>query len=590
MKKERSVSYLLSMPFAVFMALVLMAFTAMAVTQAFLVEDYIHDHLDQRLGEIAKVIDDDHHMLEGIIHTLQNDDPTFTEFVTADDVYEIGMHMETMLYLTSARGYIYTDTRGRVLSTSFAGVNEQAVASVVDYLATNKTATGSGEFLDAGICEFAAGEALDEYGNARGYMIFVGLLASDNKVLAKYKDQLDVDILVFEGNACAGLTLDGLNAIEIAPDADMLHECMSSNAHWDGSLTYAGLDYYSTAAPLLSYDKRSAYGVLCLLIPKNMMAGIINPVRMIAICVSAILLLLFIGVYYIIHNVIVVPIRKLKEEVKVIATGDLTASIELPRMGAEMIELAASVAEMEQKVSNVVRPVVTMSASIVESIGTLSDESTKMSDGASRQAAALEEISSSMQQMSANIQQNTDNAYHTNKLAQNIHENIGTVGESSGKSRDAIKNIAENVTQINELVQQTNILSLNASVEAARAGENGRGFAVVAKEVGRLADQTYTAAGDIKATATASIAESETAYENVTNLIPQVEKVVTLIKEITTASVEQNAGVSQVNTAIMDLNVVTQETASSAEKLAVNAQSLQRVLEEISVSIAVFKV
>lgn len=590
MTKVRSVSYLLSLPFAIFMALILLAFIAMAVTQAVLVEVYIHESLDRKLGEIAKVIDEDHHMLEGIIHTLQDEDPVFSEFVTDGDTYEIGNHLETMLYLTNASGYIYTDLDGRVQSTSFAGVHEQSVAELVDYLRLKRQTTGSGHFLDAGICEFSAGEAYDTNRDVQGYMIFTGLIASDPKVLGKYKEQFDVDIIVFEGIQCAGVTIDGAKAVDTKPEQGMLETCLFAHDHWDGNLTYADVDYYSTAAPLLKYDHENAEGMLCLLLPQKMMSSIINPVRSIAIIVSCVLLLLFGVVVFVVRNIVIKPIRKLNDEIGVIATGDLTAPIEIPRTGSEMIQLASSVANMEQKVKDVIRPVVTMSASIVQSVGQLSEASVQMSDGASRQAASLEEISSSMQQMSANIQQNTDNAYHTNKLAQNINEHIGTVGESSGKSRDAIKNIAENVQQINELVQQTNILSLNASVEAARAGEHGRGFAVVAKEVGRLADQTYSAAGGIKATANSSIAESETAYTNVNNLIPKVEQVVTLIKEITTASVEQNAGVSQVNSAIMDLNVVTQETASNAERIATSAQELQRVLEDISDSIAVFKV
>lgn len=590
MKKVRSVSYLLSLPFAIFMALILLAFTAMAVTQAVLVEVYIHDSLDRKLEEIAKVIDENHQMLEGIIHTLQDEDPMFNEFVSDGDTYEIGNHLETMLYLTNATGYIYTDLDGNIQATSYTGVHEQSVIEIVDYLRHKKQTTGSGHFLDAGICEFSAGEAFDINRNPQGYMIFTGLIASDPKVLSKYKEQFDVDIIVFEGIQCAGTTIDGAKTADTKPDQTMLETCLFAHNHWDGNLTFAGVDYYSTASPLLKYDHENAEGMLCLLLPQHMMASIINPVRSIAIIVSCILLLLFAVVVFIVRNVVIRPIRKLNDEIGIIATGDLTAPIEIPRTGTEMIQLAASVANMEQKVKDVIRPVVNMSASIVQSVGQLSEASIQMSDGASRQAASLEEISSSMQQMSANIQQNTDNAYHTNKLAQNINDHIGTVGESSGKSRDAIKNIAENVQQINELVQQTNILSLNASVEAARAGEHGRGFAVVAKEVGRLADQTYSAAGGIKATANSSIAESETAFNNVNNLIPKVEQVVTLIKEITTASVEQNAGVSQVNSAIMDLNVVTQETASNAERIATSAQELQRVLEDISDSIAVFKV
>ena len=195
-----------------------------------------------------------------------------------------------------------------------------------------------------------------------------------------------------------------------------------------------------------------------------------------------------------------------------------------------------------------------------------------------------------MEEMTANIQQNTDNSLQTNKIAKDVDKLVGEMSETSNKSFNAIKQIADNIESINELVSQTNILSLNASVEAARAGDQGKGFAVVAKEVGRLAEQTHDTADGINTTASASIHEAELAYNNVMQIVPKIEEIVSLINEITTASVEQSSGVGQVNAAIADLNRVTQENAAASEQIAASTSEMQRQLDGIRDLVSVFKV
>ena len=192
--------------------------------------------------------------------------------------------------------------------------------------------------------------------------------------------------------------------------------------------------------------------------------------------------------------------------------------------------------------------------------------------------------------MSANIQNNTSNSMETNGMAAEIGQAIGNVDDASAKNLEAARNIAKDIEAINELVMQTNILSLNASVEAARAGDQGKGFGVVAREVGRLAEQTRETADNINNTASQSIEHAEVSSELLNNILPKIKRTIELVREITTASIEQNSGAEQINSAINDLNKVTQENAANAEEIAANSQELASTAEKMNNLISFFKI
>jgi len=169
---------------------------------------------------------------------------------------------------------------------------------------------------------------------------------------------------------------------------------------------------------------------------------------------------------------------------------------------------------------------------------------------------------------------------------------VSTMEDISASSR----RITDIIGTIDGIAFQTNILALNAAVEAARAGEQGRGFAVVASEVRSLAQRSAEAAKEIKTLIGASAERVESGTQLVQNagatmsdIVTSVQRVSDIIAEISTASREQSDGINQVNSAVVQLDQMTQQNAALVEESAAAAESLRDQSGRLASAIAVFR-
>ncbi|WP_333876866.1 methyl-accepting chemotaxis protein [Methylobacter sp.] len=220
------------------------------------------------------------------------------------------------------------------------------------------------------------------------------------------------------------------------------------------------------------------------------------------------------------------------------------------------------------------------------------------------QAASLEQTAASMEELTSTVQHNAANAKQANQLAvdaSNIAgkgvEVVDQVVRTMDDINDSSRKIGDIISVIDDIAFQTNILALNAAVEAARAGDQGRGFAVVAVEVRNLAQRAATAAGEIKQLIDDSVIKVAGGSKLVTQAGQTMEEIVNSIRgvtvmmsEISSASTEQTAGIEQVNQAINQMDDVTQQNAALVEQAAAAAESLEEQAQNLSVTVAQFKV
>jgi methyl-accepting chemotaxis protein len=165
-----------------------------------------------------------------------------------------------------------------------------------------------------------------------------------------------------------------------------------------------------------------------------------------------------------------------------------------------------------------------------------------------------------------------------------------------GEINSSASKIADIIGVIDGIAFQTNILALNAAVEAARAGEQGRGFAVVASEVRNLAQRSAAAAKEIKTLIGDSVEKIGRGSKLVgqagvtmDEVVDSVKRVTNIMSEIANASVEQSAGIEQVNLSIIEMDGMTQQNAALVEQAAAAFQSLQDQASELQRVVSIFK-
>jgi len=236
------------------------------------------------------------------------------------------------------------------------------------------------------------------------------------------------------------------------------------------------------------------------------------------------------------------------------------------------------------------------SKQITQASGDISSSSQSLAEGATEQASSLEETSSALEEMASQTRQNADNANQANSLAMSTRKDAESGSSTMTAMIEAMKAINKSSEEVSKIIKvieeiafQTNLLALNAAVEAARAGEHGKGFAVVAEEVRNLAQRSAAAAKD-----TANLIE--TAVNNaaqggdmankagavLNGIVGNIKKVSDLVAEIATASNEQAQGVDQINTAVSQMDKVTQQNAALAEESAAASEQLNAQAESLN--------
>jgi methyl-accepting chemotaxis protein len=272
---------------------------------------------------------------------------------------------------------------------------------------------------------------------------------------------------------------------------------------------------------------------------------------------------------------------------KRISTADKSGFFETMCRGVN--QLADNMADMVSKVKAAADEVLRGAEEMIEG-------NMHLAKRTEQQAASLEETASSMEEMTSSVKQNADNAGEASQLASAARDQArsggGVVGEAieaMARINESSKQIADIIGVIDEIAFQTNLLALNAAVEAARAGEQGRGFAVVATEVRSLAGRSAAAAKQIKDLINDSVRKVQHGSVLVTRsgatlgqIVISVKKVSDIVAEIAAASREQSSGIDLVNSAVMQMDEMTQQNAALVEQATAASKSMAEQASELN--------
>ncbi len=305
----------------------------------------------------------------------------------------------------------------------------------------------------------------------------------------------------------------------------------------------------------------------------------------IAVLVAA--LLIGLGLALFIARIISRPLKEAAIAAEQLAEGNLNAQISVGSKDETGMVLNA-MRNMVGKLAHIIGEVRNAADNLASASEEVSATAQSMSQATSEQAASVEETSASVEQMSASINQNTENAKVTDGMASKAAKEATEGGDSVQQTVVAMKKIAQRISIIDDIAYQTNLLALNAAIEAARAGEHGKGFAVVAAEVRKLAERSQVAAQEIGELSSSSVDMAEKAGKLLDEMVPSINKTSDLVQEISAASEEQAAGVAQINTAMTQLNQVTQQNASSSEELAATAEEMSSQAEQLQQAMSFF--
>ncbi|MBT0570156.1 HAMP domain-containing protein [Curvibacter sp. CHRR-16] len=269
----------------------------------------------------------------------------------------------------------------------------------------------------------------------------------------------------------------------------------------------------------------------------------------------------------------------------------------------ELAHIAQGFNQFVGRIEGVIRQVRQGAESVHTASAEIAGGNQDLSSRTESQASALEETAASMEELGSTVRQNADSSSQANQLAQNA-SNVATQGgqvvsqvvQTMRDIHTSSQKIADIIGVIDGIAFQTNILALNAAVEAARAGEQGRGFAVVASEVRALAGRSAEAAKEIKTLISTSVEKVEQGSTQVDQagqimqeVVSSIRRVTDIVGEISAASAEQSAGVSQVGEAIGSIDQTTQQNAALVEEMAAAAASLKSQANELVQAVGVFR-
>lgn len=297
-----------------------------------------------------------------------------------------------------------------------------------------------------------------------------------------------------------------------------------------------------------------------------------------------------------------IVVSELGTGLKAIAEGNLTHRITVTfaeKYDALRVDFNEALEELNGVVSRVADTATSVNTGSTE-ISTAAEDLARRTE---QQAASLEETAAAMNEVTQSVRSASESARTANHAVGQAMDEATNGGKVVGEAVTAMGDIEKSAQEISQIINvidgiafQTNLLALNAGVEAARAGDAGKGFAVVANEVRALAQRSADAAKDIKQLITQSNVQVDKGVslvgktgEMLGRIGEQVQQISSLVSGISAAAESQSASLQQINTAVGDMDRMTQQNAAMVEESTAASRSLASEASELAELVARFR-
>jgi methyl-accepting chemotaxis protein len=341
-------------------------------------------------------------------------------------------------------------------------------------------------------------------------------------------------------------------------------------------------EYLAAGDALVAYEQKRAESEGAAIV------AAVNATSLVCMACALVSVLFSIGLGLLLTRSIVGPVKAAQKAADRIASGDLTADCRAAGSD-ESAQLVNALGRMQESLIRIVREIRSSTEQIQVASTEVASGNQDLSVRTEQTAGSLQQAASSMDELTSTMRHSADAANQAHGLANSASE-IATRGgqvvarvvSTMDEINSSSKKIADIIGVIDGIAFQTNILALNAAVEAARAGEQGRGFAVVAGEVRSLAQRSAGAAKEIKSLISASVEQVDAgsrlvneAGTQMQDVVANVERVATLIKDATELARTQSAGLREIADSVDRLDQSMQQNAALVEEGAAAAESLK---------------
>ena len=296
----------------------------------------------------------------------------------------------------------------------------------------------------------------------------------------------------------------------------------------------------------------------------------------------------------------IVYIEEISYALGEMAKGNLNVQLKQDYVG-EFAVLKEGIENITDSMTTVLKKIMEGANQVSAGADDLSNASQSLAESATTQAAAVEELTATSETVVEQVQANKEGAEksakgtaYVNHLMMQNQEQMDRMMQAMSKINETSKQVVGIIKTIEEIADQTNLLSLNASIEAARAGEAGRGFAVVAGEIGKLADESSKAATTTRELISISISEIDKGNDIVDEVLKSIEEVVEAVKglDVITNESAKNAvlqaenmkqislGIEDISQSVQDNSAMAQQSSATSQELAAQAATLNGLVQQ----------